>query len=131
MKFELKRIAKKEDYTIGRLYANGEYVCDTLEDAVRDVKIQGKTAIQSGEYKVIMTYSQRFKRIMPLLLDVPNFEGVRIHSGNTANDTEGCILCGRNTKVGMVTSSRTMTARVYAIIGEALNMKQEVTIKIQ
>jgi len=78
-----------------------------------------------------MTYSQRFKRIMPLLLDVPNFEGVRIHSGNTANDTEGCILCGRNTKVGMVTSSRTMTARVYAIIGEALNMKQEVTIKIQ
>jgi hypothetical protein len=94
------------------------------------VKIKGRTAIPEGEYEVIMTFSDRFKRIMPLLVDVPNFEGVRIHSGNTSADTEGCILCGRNTKVGQVTSSRMYTAMVYSLINKAISRNEQVTINV-
>lgn len=130
MKLELRRIALRETYTIGRLYADGEYICDTLEDAVRDVKIKGRTAIPIGEYNVVMTFSERFKRIMPLLVDVPNFEGVRIHSGNTSADTEGCILCGRNTVVGKLTLSRLYTKMVYSLISKAISNNEQVTIKI-
>lgn len=114
LKIEIKRIAKKPDYTIGNLYIEGKYFCDSLEDAVRPEKIQGKTAIPTGTYQVIMNMSYRFKKIMPLLLAVPNYEGVRIHSGNTVADTEGCILLGKNTKVGMVTDSRLWVAAFYS-----------------
>ena len=131
MKLTLRTTAKKDDYTIGKLYADGEFVCDTLEDAVRSEKIQGKTAIPSGEYEVVMTMSNRFKKIMPLLLDVPNYAGVRIHSGNTAQDTEGCILCGRNTVKGGLTSSRMYTAMVYSLIKKAIDKGEKVTIEIQ
>ena len=104
MKILLKRIFKGEDYTIGNIYVNGQYFADSLEDTVRDVKIKGKTAIPAGKYLILMTYSNRFKKIMPLLIDVPGFEGVRIHSGNTPEDTEGCILVGKNTIKGQLTS---------------------------
>lgn len=83
-----------DDVTIGELYVNDEFMCYTLEDAVRDTKIYGKTAIPKGTYKVIFNMSNRFKRRMPLLLNVPNYEGVRIHAGNTHVDTDGCIILG-------------------------------------
>jgi hypothetical protein len=105
MKLELKRIALRDTYTIGKLYINGEYFCDTIEDKVRDLnkngvfdngetKIKGKTAIPYGKYEVVWAYSPRFKRYTPRLLNVNSFSGVLIHAGNTANDSEGCILLG-------------------------------------
>lgn len=112
MKLRLERIFKGENYTIGRLYIDDIYFCDTLEDTIRDIsengegKIYGKTAIPSGKYNVVMSMSNRFKRILPLLQNVPHFEGIRIHSGNTHEDTHGCILVGKNTEIGKVTSSR-------------------------
>lgn len=106
MKLKLQRTFKAETYTVGKLFIDGIYFCDTLEDKVRDVKIKGITAIPTGKYKVQITMSNRFKKLMPLLINVPNFEGVRIHSGNTSEDTEGCILVGKNSEPGKVTNSR-------------------------
>ena len=112
MKIEVHRKYRKDGYTIGLLYINGKFICNTLEDTDRGltsimskeqiaaVKIKGKTAIPTGTYPVIMSYSPRFGKQMPLLCGVKGFEGIRIHSGNTAKDTEGCILCGKNTEVG-------------------------------
>lgn len=115
MNIRIKRIAKKNDYTIGKMYIDGEYYCDTLEDKDRGLKqtdsdisnkkVYGKTAIPTGTYNVELTYSPKFKRILPLIDNVRGFSGIRIHNGNTAADTEGCILVGRNTIVGMVTHS--------------------------
>lgn len=117
----LKRIAFKEEYTIGKLYGDGVYLCDTIEDRVREngVKVYGKTAISKGEYKMQWTYSPRFKRNLPLLIDVPNFTGIRIHSGNTQHDTLGCILVGENKSKGSVSNSRTTFARIEPILKEA------------
>jgi hypothetical protein len=108
MKLKLERLYLKENYTIGKFYVNGAYCCDSLEDCVRPdgIKIYGKTAIPYGIYKVIMNDSPKFGRLMPLLLDVPGFEGVRIHSGNFAEDTEGCILVGKNHIKGGLVDSR-------------------------
>jgi hypothetical protein len=126
MKILLKRIFKGEDYTIGKIYINNQYFADTLEDAVRDVKIKGKTAIPAGKYLILMTYSNRFKKIMPLLIDVPGFEGVRIHSGNTPEDTEGCILVGKNTIKGQLTSSRLYTRMLYDLLKSSENNEIEI-----
>ena len=84
---------------IGDLYIDGEFFCYTLEDERRadDVKVYGETAIPTGTYNVKVTKSNRFKRLMPLLLDVPMFSGIRIHGGNTSKDTLGCILVAFNT----------------------------------
>ena len=92
MILQLHRTTRTDKSTIGRLYIDDVFFCFTLEDVERDVKIYGKTAIPKGLYKVILTRSERFKRVLPLLLEVPGFEGIRIHNGNTAEDTEGCIL---------------------------------------
>lgn len=102
----VERRFRGQDYTIGRLYIDGAYFCDTLEDAVREKKIAGITAIPAGDYKVIKSYSPRFKKILPEILNVPNFTGVRIHAGNTAKDTDGCILLGLNKVKGQVINSR-------------------------
>ena len=95
MKIEIKRLHKTANSTIGELTIDGVLECYTLEDIERPVKIKGETAIPKGTYKIIINQSNRFKRLLPLFLDVPNFEGVRIHAGNTNHDTEGCILVGR------------------------------------
>ena len=142
MILDLHRKYRKPGYTIGLLYVNGAYVCNTLEDTDRGltdkmssqeiaaIKVKGKTAIPTGRYKILMTYSPRFKKDMPLLCAVKGFEGIRIHSGNTASDTEGCILCGRNTEVGKVTGSRFWTEKVYQYIRLGLQEKSGVKINI-
>mgnify|MGYP001194245936 FL=1 len=107
MKLTLKRIALRPTYTIGKLYIDDNYFCDTLEDTVRDLnkngkfdngekKVHAKTAIPYGIYEIKWTYSPRFKKYTPQLMSVPSFEGIRIHAGNTSADTEGCLLLGEN-----------------------------------
>ena len=100
MIYTLYRTDIQPNRTFGVLKRNSEHLCYTLEDAIRVDKIYGKTAIPYGTYEIKITYSPRFKKQLPLLLNVPNFEGVRIHSGNTEEDTEGCILVGK-TKDGL------------------------------
>ena len=114
MKLRLLRRFKGEDYTIGSLFVNGEYLCDTLEDKVRDynkdgdledageTKIFGQTAIPYGTYKVRLTMSPKFKRLLPIVLNVRHFTGIRIHKGKTAKHTHGCILPGENKAKGQV-----------------------------
>lgn len=113
MKVEVKRVFKGANYTIGKLYIDGVYFCDTLEDTVRaaGVKIAGKTAIPAGTYRVKKTMSPRFKKVLPEILNVPNYTGVRIHAGNTAADTEGCVLLGFNHTKGAVLDSANTVAR--------------------
>ena len=98
MKLHLQRRYKGPNYTIGTLFLNGTYFCDTLEDVVRNLpaeaKIPGKTAIPAGTYKVILNRSPKFQRELPRLQNVPFFEGILIHKGNTPEHTEGCILVG-------------------------------------
>jgi len=97
-------------FTAGCLYVNGIFECFTMEDTVREpgVKIPGKTAIPAGKYQLALDMSVRFNRMMPHILNVPGFEGIRIHAGNTAVDTEGCILVGRERQDGgrVITYSR-------------------------
>ena len=97
-KLKLIRYYFCEEYTIGRLYINDTAFCDTGEDKYRDLekesKVYSKTAIPCGSYKVILNISRRFNRLLPLLLGVRHFEGVRIHSGNSAVDSSGCIIVG-------------------------------------
>lgn len=120
MKLTLKRIALKDKYTIGHLYIDDKYFCDTVEDKVRDLskekKVYGETAIPYGTYEVKWTYSNKFKKYMPLLVNVPQFEGIRIHSGNTAADSLGCIIVGQNKEVGKVLNSRATVSKLYPII---------------
>lgn len=140
MEITVKRIYLGPTYTIGNMYIDGNYVCDTLEDTVRDInkngkfdageyKVYGETAIPYGRYEVRWTFSSRFKKYMPELINVPNFSGIRIHSGNTAKDTLGCILLGKNTKKGMVTESKITCNKVYPLIKDACS-KGKVYIKI-
>ena len=134
MDLRLKRIAKKDTYTIGRLFIDCKYFCDTLEDKVRNLskeaKVKGQTAIPTGRYHIVLTYSPRFKRILPLLLDVPQFTGVRIHRGNTAKDTEGCILVGFNREVGKVLDSAVTEQRLMAVLQNAVNKGEQIFITI-
>ena len=122
MELILTRIARKAEYTIGRLEdENGMKICDTLEPTWRDykggeMKIPKKSAIPEGSYRVVVTKSRRFQKYLPLLVGVPGFEGVRIHSGNTSRDTEGCILVGQNLQVGKVLWSRITLEKLMKLI---------------
>ena len=128
MELKVRRIARKKEYTIGVLTVDGIYVCDTLEDRDRlhfgEKKVKGKTAIPAGRYEVkLNSYSPRFggkepyktlgNGCVPLIAGVPGFSGVRIHIGNSAEDTEGCLLVGRNTVVARVMESRATYTRLW------------------
>lgn len=131
MNIELKRIALKDTYTIGKLYIDGAYFCDTLEDKDRGLedsmpiekimflKKPHITAIPTGTYTVILNYSNRFKRIMPLVMNVKGFAGIRIHAGNTSEDTDGCILVGENKAKGKVLNSKDTYNRLLERIKSA------------
>lgn len=118
MRLTLIRRWNKKDYCIGDLYIDGKWFCNTLEDVdrglddlmpledIKKMKVKGETAIPTGIYQVLLTYSPKYKKIMPLINNVKGYSGIRIHSGNTAKDTEGCLLVGKNKEVGKVLESR-------------------------
>lgn len=110
---------------------DGEFQCFTLEDVEREYKIAGETAIPVGSYPVDVTYSPRFKHLMPLILDVPNFSGVRIHWGNTPDDTEGCILVGKTRGTDFIGKSREAYALIFPQILAAVDAGQPVSIHIR
>ena len=122
MTIEIQRKWLSDESTIGTLSVNGVFLCYTLEDKVREVpgkpvsewKIKGQTAIPRGTYKLVIDYSTRFKRDMFHILDVPGFDGIRIHSGNTDKDTEGCILLGTTHSQDEIENSRVALAMLWA-----------------
>lgn len=142
MEILLQRIAKKAKYTIGKLYINDQYFCDTLEDTdrgltqsmteqqIKSKKVYGETAIPTGTYRIIISYSNRFKKQMPLLLNTPGFSGIRIHTGNTEKDSLGCILVGKNKAVGKVLESRDTYNKLFSILQEA-DKKETIKITIK
>ena len=134
MKLNLKRIALREGYTIGRLFVDGQYWCDTL-DRVRDLgkeqKVPGQTAIPYGTYEVVVNISPKFKRLLPRLLRVPHFEGVLIHRGNTAADSAGCILVGENKVKGKVLNSTYWEKRITEYLLDAQNRNEDIEITIE
>ena len=155
MELTLKRIALRSEYTIGKLYVDGEYVCDTIEDTVRDldkdgkfangeVKIPGKTAIPYGRYEITMkvkspkysnfskySWAKKYDGYLPRLLNVPHFDGVLIHVGNSALDSEACVLVGENKVVGKVINSVNTFRRLmddYLVPAKKKNEKIVITI---
>ena len=150
MELNIKRIARRETYTIGRLYIDGKYFCDTLEDkdrglrqdmpiaVIRATKRKGITAIPTGRYRVTLAVqSPKFSKraiyqfcngYLPRLINVPGYDGVLIHIGNTAKDTEGCLLVGRNTQVGKVLDSRKTFIELYDML---LGAKDDIYIEIE
>lgn len=143
MELNVKRIARKDGYTIGHLFINNEYFCDTLEDTDRGLKdtmqvneilakkVKAETAIPTGKYDVILTFSPRFKRVLPLLLSVKGYEGVRVHAGNTNKDTEGCLLLGENKAKGQVLNSRATLEKLMSILLDCEKKKEKITILIE
>lgn len=130
------RKAYRDTYTIGKMYINGEYFCDTLEDKVRVMnsindKIKGETAIPAGTYKITLEMSPRFKRKLPLLHDVPYFSGILIHRGNTAKDTQGCILVGENKVKGQVINSTKAEVALMDILTNAVSKGDTIDIEVK
>ena len=120
-----------EQSTIGELSVDGQYECMLLEDPVRrGPKVAGATAIPVGRYRVIITESSRFKRRLPLLVDVPGFEGVRIHLGNSAKDTDGCLLPGRTHGPDWVGESRLAFDALFAKLEAAVARGEDIFIEV-
>lgn len=142
LNLKLERKWKKEKYTIGNLFINGVFFSNVLEDTVRGlrqdmtpeeiqkIKIHGQTAIPSGRYEIRVTLSARFRRQLPILLNVPGYAGVRIHPGNNDANTEGCLLPGKNDRVGQVSNSRATMAALQKQIEEAIYQNSKVYIEI-
>ena len=130
MILSVKRTHGTHGYTHGILSIDGVFFCQTMEDQERTTKVAGATAIPCGNYKVVVDMSTRFGRLMPHILNVPNFEGIRIHSGNSAEDTEGCILVGEPLRDDFITHSRDTFAVLFKRINDALADKQVITIEI-
>ena len=154
MELLVKRVAKKNTYTIGKLYIDGEYFCDTLEDKdrglkqtdhiikIKRTKVQHQTAIPTGTYEVTMNVvSPRFSKRdfyrkncyggrVPRILDVPGFDGILIHIGNTAADSSGCILVGKNSQVGKVLNSTNTFKNLYKILDDANRNGESIKITI-
>lgn len=135
MKLELYR-DRRDGYTPGRLFMDGVYFCDTLEDddkLSRGLgKVPGETAVPSGTYRILMTVSPRFKELLPLLDGVPGFAGIRIHAGNSTQDTSGCILVGKKSSDGSkLTSSRKTLDILVKRMKNALLERQPLIITIK
>lgn len=131
MNLRLKRFPSQSYGTRGLLSIGNEPELYTLEDPIRDVKIPGETCIPPGKYRVVIDYSQRFQKLLPRLLDVPNFTGVRIHSGNTSADTSGCILVGLGKSATGITRSRAAMDRLLTLIAPVLAKGEQVWIDIE
>lgn len=141
MKLVNRRLFLGNSYTIGKLSIDGKYFCDTIEDKVRDInkngifdngehKVYAETAIPYGLYKVVVSYSPKFKRMLPEILDVNNFTGIRIHRGNTAKDSAGCLIVGFNRKKGMVLDSTICEEKLVKILTKAQSKNEDITIEI-
>lgn len=130
MKILLERKILNDEYTLGEMSIDGEFCFYTCEDAVRDKKIKGETAIPYGIYEVVLTWSNRFQKVLPLLKDVPNFEGIRIHSGNTKEDTEGCILVGLTRLTHGVGRSRDAMAKLMPMLQAAKDCDELIEMEI-
>jgi hypothetical protein len=142
MQLKLIREIYSAQSTIGKLYVNGTFFCFTLEDYCRDsnkdgdlqdpgeTKVFGKTCIPQGEYKVILNQSTRFKKLLPLLLNVPGFSGIRIHNGNIAAHTEGCILVGSTRSENFVGNSIDTLARLMIRLKAMVSSGQSINISI-
>jgi len=148
MEIRIDRAWKKRDYTISRVFIDGKRFgdgrkwCNALEDTDRGltsdmsvdevlaVKIKGQTAIPTGRYLIDMTYSPKFKKIMPHVCAVKGFTGVRLHSGNSNEDTDGCILFGVNDKIGWISNSKYWTTMLIGIIDAAIDRGEKVYLKI-
>jgi|688.fasta_scaffold461209_3 hypothetical protein len=129
MNLELFRDAEGR-FNFGKLFVDGKYLGETLEDPEREVKIDGDTAIPRGRYRVTLTMSNRFKRIMPYVHDVPGFEGVRIHGGNTEADTHGCPLLGAVRTLTGIAQCAGVNQRLIDLIDAATKRNEEVWLEI-
>ena len=112
MRLKLIREIFTSESTIGSLYIDDQFHCFTLEDCAREAKIPGYTAIPTGTYEVVLSPSKKFEKLLPELLKVPGFEGIRIHAGNTAVDTRGCILVGAIKEENRIGKSKEAMARL-------------------
>lgn len=124
MEILIKRKYKGDTYTIGDLFVNGRFICNTIEDKVRilneyEDKVYGETAIPEGIYHVKLTYSPKFKKVLPEILNVQFFKGIRIHAGNSEKDSEGCIIVGENKVKGKVVNSRKTLEKLMNILKNA------------
>jgi len=146
MNLKLIRKYLKEEYTIGKLYADDKFLCDTCEDKVRDLvdynhdgdftdegegKIYGRTAIPAGTYRVIVTDSPKLKRRLPILLNVPGFTGIRIHGGKNAGWSEGCILVGENKIKGGLINYKYWETTITNLIEGAIFNQEKVMLTIK
>lgn len=134
MELMLNRIFLGSSATIGELYIDKKYIADTLEDRVRPEgeKVYGKTAIPEGTYEMVLSYSPRFKKILPEILNVPNFTGIRIHCGNSSADSSGCILVGTwdGEKEDWVSDSKVAFNKLMSLLQKAADNKEKITITI-
>lgn len=134
MKIMLNRILLGTVATIGEMSIDNEYLCDTLEDRVRPTgeKVYGETAIPAGTYEVKLTHSPRFKKVLPEILNVPNFTGIRIHSGNDSSDSSGCVLVGTwdGKKENWISDSRAAFNKLMDKLQAATDKKENITITI-
>lgn len=142
MELKLNRIFLGKNYTIGKLYVNGVYLCDTLEDVNRDLnkdgdlddrgesKIKHETCIPFGRYEITVNMSSRFNRLLPRLLNVPNFDGILIHNGVTKENTSGCILVGENKAIGKLLNSTHYMNKLTNILLDEQNKGLKSYIKI-
>lgn len=152
MKLNLKRTARKETYTIGKLYVDGIKLCDTLEDKdrglkssmsveeIRTKKVYGQTAIPTGKYNVILSISQKFSSRswarqyggkIPEILNVKGFNGIRIHPLNTAADSLGCIGVGINDTVGRISQSQRFFSKLMEKLIAATNHGEQITLEVE